>query len=212
MIKGIINPTVPWAESSSRPSSRPKGSAPRTSQNGLAARSTVAKRPGRSGLGVVGLAQHCAWPSHAGRARHGAAGGEPVVAKVEARLPVEDSQGEVYPPGKALVARPHQSELASMGGRRSGGRRRSDGGKGYGGRWWITMSSCAREGVMYGIYVEAEGKSKAGGIAHRRGKTAAARGRLGSTPVREGRRRRLGEQSLDAGFLSYLLTRKGKRR
>jgi hypothetical protein len=47
--------------------------APRTSQNGLAARSTVAKRPGRSGLGVVGLAQHCAWPSHAGRARHGAA-------------------------------------------------------------------------------------------------------------------------------------------
>jgi hypothetical protein len=65
---------------------------------------------------------------------------------------------------------------------------------------------------MYGIYVEAEGKSKAGGIAHRRGKTAAARGRLGSTPVREGRRRRLGEQSLDAGFLSYLLTRKGKRR
>jgi hypothetical protein len=91
-----------------------------------------------------------------GTVPHGATWGDPVVTQLRG----DDPRGKAHPPGMALAAGPHLSELAMLGGERGEDRGRLVGGKGYGGWWRIPTSACAREEVRYGVDVEAEKKRR----------------------------------------------------
>jgi hypothetical protein len=83
-----------------------------------------------------------------------------MVTQLDAQLRGDDPRGKAHPSGKALAVGPHPSELAPVGGGRGEDQGRLVGGKGYGDRWRIPMSSCAQVGVRDSVDVEEDKRTR----------------------------------------------------